>query len=81
MRSFAKDHAEWSKRVTAYLKVRVEDAGLTYAEFAERLERYGYPNETPEGLKQKMYRGRLSAAFFLAALAALGETRLVLKDV
>lgn len=81
MKSFSKSPEELSERVTAYLKSRITGAELTYAELAEALHRHGYRDENENSVTMKMKRGRFSAAFFLAALAALGETDVCFRDV
>lgn len=81
MKSFAANKDELSKRVSSYLKERIKRQGLTYSDLARLLKRHGFPDETTDSLKQKMTRGTFSAAFFLAAAAALGESEVRLRDV
>jgi hypothetical protein len=81
MKSFSKSPDELSARVRSYLRRRIVDADLTYAQLAERLNRHGYVDENENTVTMKMRRGKFSAAFFLAALAALGETEVRLRDV
>lgn len=80
MRS-AKTQTELAKRMSAYLKARIRDAGLTHAELAEKMARYGYADETDESVRAKLKRGTFSGAFLVAALAAIGRDSISLKDI
>lgn len=78
---FARSEQELAERVSAYLKARLADAGITYGELALRMKKHGHPRESENGIKQKLKRGTFSATFLLAAAAALGLDAIVLGDV
>ncbi|MBW4096289.1 MAG: hypothetical protein HIU81_13460 [Acidobacteria bacterium] len=56
-------------------------ADLTYAELARRLNEHGFEGETEASVDSKLVRGTFSVTFFLACLAVLGITALVLADL
>lgn len=78
---FAKSDDEIAERLSEYLKARITEAGLTYAQLAERMKKHGRPKETALTIKFKLHRGTFSATFFVAAVAALGASRIDLKDI
>lgn len=77
----ARSEQELAERVSAYLKARLADAGITYGELASRMKKHGHPSESENSIKQKLKRGTFSATFLLAAVAALGLDAIVLGDV
>ncbi len=78
---FARTEGELAKRVSAYLKARLADEGLTYADLAVRMKKHGLVSETEESIKQKLKRGTFPATFLLAAAAALELEAVVLGDI
>ena len=79
--SFAKNEGELAKRISAYLKARARDAGVTYTELADRMKKHGHPHETEESVKAKLKRGTFPATYLVAAVAALGLSIISLKDI
>jgi hypothetical protein len=78
---FAKSEAEIAERLSAFLKERIKEAELTYADLAKELRKHGHPDESAETIKQKLKRGTFSATFLLATVAALGLEHVRLDDV
>ncbi|MBI3439659.1 MAG: hypothetical protein HY054_13620 [Proteobacteria bacterium] len=78
---FAKSEEDIAARASQFLKDRIADADLTYADLAKELRKHGHPNESAESVKQKLKRGTFPATFFLATLAALGLESVELGDI
>lgn len=78
--SFATTEEDWAKRAALHLKVELKRAEVTYDELAVRLKAHGF-NETKASITNKLSRATLSAHFFLASLAAIGKTNLVVEDI
>ena len=77
----AKSEKEWAERIRLYLKSELAKAEVTYTELAKRLKRHGFKDETEASITAKLKRGTFSAAFLVAALAALEAEGLTLEDV
>jgi len=58
-------------RVAAMLKAEIKRAGLTYAQLVEKLAENGV-EEKEANLRNKLARGKFSAAFMVQCLDALG---------
>jgi len=71
---------EWSERVTRHMKAELKRADVTYEELARRLEKYGF-KETKASIANKFTRATVTAAFFMAFLAALGLEGVKLEDI
>jgi len=71
---------EWAGRASRYLKAELKRADVTYAQLAQRLNEHGM-EETEGSIGAKLARGTFSVTFFLACLAVLGITALVLADL
>jgi hypothetical protein len=67
----AKTEKEWGERASAYLKGKMKESEVTYAELVKRLKKHGFKDETEAGITMKLKRGTFSATFFLACLAAM----------
>lgn len=63
-----KSEEEWAERAAAFLKHKLKDTEVTYAELAKRLKKHG-PKEA--SITNKLARGTFPATFFLACIAAL----------
>jgi len=57
-------------RVSAILKSEIKLAEVTYAELAKRLTDMGIPTQEPS-VRNKLSRGKFSAAFMLQCLEAI----------
>jgi hypothetical protein len=77
----AKTEKEWADRASAYLKAKMKESEVTYAELAKRLKKHGFKDETEAGITMKLKRGTFSATFFLACLAALELEGVVLEEI
>lgn len=77
---FAKTEKEWAERAARHLKAEMKRADVTYEELAERLKAHGF-EETKASIANKLARATVSAAFFLACLAALELQGIRLEDI
>jgi hypothetical protein len=77
----AKTEEEWGIRASAFLKAKMKEAGVTYAELAKRLKKHGFKDETEAGITMKLKRGTFAATFFLACLAAMELEGVVLDEI
>lgn len=57
------------------LKSEIKRAGLTYAQLVEKLEVIGV-HEKEANIRNKMARGKFSAAFMVSCLEAIGVSEL-----
>jgi virulence-associated protein VapD len=78
--AFAKTEKEWQARASAFLKAKMKEAGITYAELGKRLKKHGFA-ETEGSITMKLRRGAFAATFFLACLAALELDGVRLEDI
>ena len=76
----AKTEEEWGNRASAYLKAKMKEADITYAELAKRLKKHGL-RETEAGITMKLKRGTFAATFLLACLAALELDGVALEEI
>ena len=77
---FAKTEREWAERAARHLKAELKRADLTYEELADRMKRHGF-KETKASIANKFARRTVPAAFFLAALVAIGAEVVKLEDI
>ena len=77
----AKTEEELAGRASAYLKAKMKESEVTYAELVKRLKKHGFKDETEAGITMKLKRGTFSATFFLACLAALELEGVVLEEI
>ena len=73
-----KAEEEWGTR--AFLKAKMKEADVTYAELAKRLKKHGL-KETEAGITMKLKRGTFTTIFFLACIAALELEQVVLEEI
>lgn len=71
---------EWDERAAAFLKHKLQDAEITYAELAKRLKKHGF-KETEASVTNKLKRGTFAATWFLAVLAALELDGVALEEI
>lgn len=66
------DQNEWETKVANLLKAELKRKGVTYAQLAELI------GEKEVNIRNKLSRGKFSAAFLMQSLAAIdvGELRL-----
>lgn len=73
------DSPEYEKRVQGILKAELKRRGVTYAQLSEKLAAIGVTEAEPN-IRNKLARGKFSAAFMLQCLSAIGCTTLRLED-
>lgn len=71
---------EWEERAAAFLKHKLQEGEVTYAELAKRLKKHGF-KETEASITNKLKRGTFPATWFLAVLAALGLDGVALEEI
>ena len=76
-----KSEEEWAARAAAFLKHKLQDAEVTYAELAKRLKRHGFREETEASITMRLKRGTFPATWFLACLAALELDGVALEEI
>lgn len=80
MMDFVSREREWSDRAKRFLKAELKRADVTYEELARRLREHGL-DETKHSVAAKVGRGTFPAAFFFAAMKAIGVEQVKLEDV
>lgn len=73
------DKNEWEAKVQAILKAELKRRGVTYAQLVEKLAEMGI-SETEPNLRNKLARGKFTAAFFVECLVAVGCQTVRLTD-
>jgi SOS response regulatory protein OraA/RecX len=76
-----KSEEEWAERAAAFLKHKLRETEVTYAELATRLKKHGFKAETEASVTNKLARGTFSATFLLASLAALEQDGVALDEI
>ncbi len=71
---------EWEKRAAAFIKHKLREGEVTYAELAKRLKKHGF-KETEASVTGKLNRGSFPASWFLAVLAALELDGVALEEI
>lgn len=71
---------DWSSAAARLLKAEIAREGLTLARLAGRLQKLGV-DETEASVKNKLYRGTFSMAFFMQCMQALGHRQADLAAV
>jgi translation elongation factor EF-Ts len=77
---FVSHEREWTDKASRFLKAELKRADVTYEELAQRLRRQGL-EETKYSVAAKIGRGTFPAAFFFAAMKAIGREQVNLADV
>lgn len=65
------DHPDYEKRVQGILKAELKRRGVTYAQLSEKLAEIGVSEAEPN-IRNKLARGKFSAAFMVECLTAIG---------
>ena len=78
--ALAKTERDWAERAARHLKAELKRADLTYEDLADRLKKHGF-KETKASIANKLARSTLTAAFFLACLAALELSSVSLEEI
>jgi hypothetical protein len=71
---------EWAERAAAFVKHKLREAEVTYAELAKRLKKHGF-KETEASVTNKLKRGTFPATWFLAVLTALELDGVALEEI
>ena len=69
------EQTEYETRAASILKAELKRAGVTYAQLAERLQGMGI-DEKEANIRNKLARGKFSAAFMIQCLTAIGVKEL-----
>ena len=76
-----KSEEEWAERAAAFLKHKLQECEVTYAELAKRLKKHGFKEETEASITMRLKRGTFPATWFLAVLAALEQDGVALEEI
>ncbi|PVB60274.1 DUF6471 domain-containing protein [Labrenzia sp. 011] len=69
------DKTDWEARAANLLKAELKRKGVTYAGLVDRLSAIGV-DEKEANVRNKLSRGKFSAAFLLQCLEAIGSSQL-----
>jgi len=69
---------KWESQAQAILKAELKRKGVTYAQLVEKLAAIGVVDSEPN-IRNKLSRGKFTAAFLLQCLEAIGTTDLRLS--
>jgi hypothetical protein len=73
------EKTDWESRAANLLKAELKRRGVTYAGLVERLAEIGV-TEKEVNIRNKLSRGKFTAAFMLQCLVAIGCSSLHLGD-
>lgn len=73
------DSPEFERKVQGMLKAELKRRGVTYAALSEKLAAMGIQEAEPN-IRNKLARGKFSAAFMLECLTAIGCSTLRLES-
>jgi len=73
------DKNEWEEKAANLLKAQLKLKGITYSQLVEKLEAIGV-EEKEANIRNKLSRGKFTAAFLLHCLSAIGTTSLTVGD-
>jgi hypothetical protein len=73
------EKTDWEAHAANLLKAELKRKGLTYADLVEKLSDIGV-EEKEVNIRNKLARGKFSAAFMIQCLEATGTTTLRLSD-
>ena len=71
------EHTDWELMAANLLKAELKRKGVTYAQLVEKLEARGI-SEKEVNVRNKLSRGKFTAAFLLQCLSVIGVTALQL---
>ena len=66
------DQTEWESRAANLLKAELKRKGVTYSQLVEKLADIGV-DEKEVNIRNKLSRGKFTAAFMIQCLEAIGE--------
>ena len=73
------DKNPWEEKAANLLKAQLKLKGITYSQLVEKLEAIGV-DEKEANIRNKLSRGKFTAAFFLQCLSAIGAGSLQLES-
>jgi hypothetical protein len=73
------DRTDWEAKAANLLKAELKRKGVTYAQLVDKLTAIGV-DEKEVNIRNKLSRGKFTAAFFLQCLSAIGSQQLHLSD-
>lgn len=73
------DHPDYEAKVQRLLKAELKRRGVTYAQLSEKLAEMGITEAEPN-IRNKLARGKFSAAFMVECLTAIGVQNLRLEE-
>lgn len=73
------EKTNWESLVSNLLKAELKRKGVTYAQLVEKLAEIGV-QEKEANIRNKLARGKFSAAFMVACLKAIGCKYVQLSD-
>jgi hypothetical protein len=79
--AIAKNEREWAERAARHLKAELKRAEVTYDDLAERMGKHGFKGESKASIASKLSRATMPAAFYIAALVAIGAEVVRLEDI
>jgi len=69
------EQSEWETKAANLLKAELKRKGVTYAQLVDKLSDIGI-EEKEVNVRNKLSRGKFSAAFLLQCLSAVGSSQL-----
>lgn len=66
---------DWEARVANLLKAELKRKGVTYSQLVDKLQAIGV-DEKEVNIRNKLARGKFSAAFMVQCLEAIGENQI-----
>ena len=69
------EHTDWELKAANMLKAELKRKGVTYAQLVVKLDALGI-SEKEVNVRNKLSRGKFTAAFLLQCLVALGSSQL-----
>lgn len=71
------EKTDWEMKAANLLKAELKRKGVTYSQLVEKLAEIGV-DEKEVNVRNKLSRGKFTAAFLLQCLTAIGQDRLLL---
>jgi hypothetical protein len=63
---------EWAERAAAFLKHKLRDCEVTYADLAKRLKKHGFKTETEASVTNKLARGSIPCHLVFGCPSGIG---------
>jgi hypothetical protein len=73
------EKTDWEMKAANLLKAELKRKGVTYAQLVERLAAIGV-DEKEVNIRNKLSRGKFTAAYFIQCLSAIGSNTLHLAE-